>query len=63
MSYEPPPNPADWLCGADLSGLVSDSADGPWKPPQRREERMTWSRIRPALRRMERARQLGITPL
>lgn len=61
MRYEPPPNPADWICGADLSGLVSDSPDGPWKPPQRREERITWDALRPALRRMERARQLGTT--
>jgi hypothetical protein len=48
MVYEPPPNPADWICDALPSRHTSESPDTRYAAPSRQEEPMTWDVIRAA---------------
>jgi hypothetical protein len=48
MVYEPPPDPASWICDALPSRLASESPDAPQVAPERREEPITWDVLRAA---------------
>jgi hypothetical protein len=50
MVYEPPPNPADWICEALPVRHASKTQDPPQAAPERRGEPITWDAIRPARR-------------
>jgi hypothetical protein len=45
--YEPPPNPAEWICDALPSRHIPESADVP-QAPKRHEEPITWDSVRAA---------------
>lgn len=48
MIYEPPPNPADWICDDLPSRHTSESPDTRCAAPARQEEPITWDAVRAA---------------
>jgi hypothetical protein len=48
MVYEPPPNPADWICDALPSRHASEPPTTPQAAPERPEEPITWDSVRAA---------------
>jgi hypothetical protein len=48
MVYEPPPNPADWICDALPPRHIPESPNTRHAVLSRQEEPMTWESVRAA---------------